>query len=192
MGTRNLTMVVVDGEMKVAQYGQWDGYPEGAGKTVFKFIKKIEKNKIDEFKNRVRECYYLNDKEIEDRYRSLNIETASDFISFEDARRFEEHYPQLDRNMGSDVLNFILENGGCELVDSSEFMADSLFCEWAYLLDLDKEVLEVYGGTNESGKYESCTRFGSDKKGEYPVSCYSVTFEEISGMKIREFVDNCY
>lgn len=31
MGTRNLTCVVLDGEFKVAQYGQWDGYPEGSG-----------------------------------------------------------------------------------------------------------------------------------------------------------------
>lgn len=27
MGTRNLTMLISDGETKVAQYGQWDGYP---------------------------------------------------------------------------------------------------------------------------------------------------------------------
>lgn len=31
MGTRNLTAVYIDGEYKVAQYGQWDGYPEGPG-----------------------------------------------------------------------------------------------------------------------------------------------------------------
>lgn len=28
MGTRHLTAVVIDGDYKVAQYGQWDGYPE--------------------------------------------------------------------------------------------------------------------------------------------------------------------
>ena len=31
MGTRNLTIVYYDGDYRVAQYGQWDGYPEGAG-----------------------------------------------------------------------------------------------------------------------------------------------------------------
>lgn len=31
MGTRNLTAVYLDGQYKVAQYGQWDGYPEGQG-----------------------------------------------------------------------------------------------------------------------------------------------------------------
>ena len=29
MGTRNLTIIVEDNKHKVAQYCQWDGYPEG-------------------------------------------------------------------------------------------------------------------------------------------------------------------
>jgi len=32
MGTRHLSMAYnKGGEVKVAQYGQWDGYPEGQG-----------------------------------------------------------------------------------------------------------------------------------------------------------------
>ena len=192
MGTRNLTMVVIDGTIKVAQYGQWDGYPEGAGKTVFKFVKKIYNKKIDDFKEKVRNCRYLSNEELEAKYKKLDIDITDGLISFDDARKFAEHYPQLDRDMGANVLNFILDNGGCELMDNSDFMADSLFCEWAYLIDLDKEVLEVFGGMNESGKYTECRRFSSNKKDEYPVTCYSVTFEELSKMKIKEFVDNCY
>jgi hypothetical protein len=40
---------------------------------------------------------------------------------------------------------------GDELIwlnNSVGFAADSLFCEWAYLIDLDKNVLEVYQGFN--------------------------------------------
>ena len=41
MGTRNLTIVHSNGEYKVAQYGQWDGYPEGLGIQLLKYLKEI-------------------------------------------------------------------------------------------------------------------------------------------------------
>ena len=31
MGTRNLTMVIQDQQTRIAQYGQWDGFPDGQG-----------------------------------------------------------------------------------------------------------------------------------------------------------------
>lgn len=40
MGTRNLTIVIdKQGALKVAQYGQWDGYPSGQGAVVLEFAK---------------------------------------------------------------------------------------------------------------------------------------------------------
>ena len=43
MGTRNLTLVInQEGEKKVAQYGQWDGYPSGVGAGVLRFLKNKE------------------------------------------------------------------------------------------------------------------------------------------------------
>ena len=47
MGTRNLTAVYIDGEYKVAQYGQWDGYPEGQGMTALTFLRdKMDTNSL--------------------------------------------------------------------------------------------------------------------------------------------------
>ena len=40
MGTRHLTIVIDENnETKVAQYGQWDGYPAGQGTTVVEFLR---------------------------------------------------------------------------------------------------------------------------------------------------------
>lgn len=44
MGTRNLTMVKYNGEIKVAQYGQYDGYPSGQGLTALRLCR--DKNKL--------------------------------------------------------------------------------------------------------------------------------------------------
>jgi hypothetical protein len=43
MGTRHLIEVKIDGELKVAQYGQWDGYLTGQGVNIADFIH----NKMD-------------------------------------------------------------------------------------------------------------------------------------------------
>ena len=40
MGTRHLICVVSDGDYKVAQYGQWDGYPSGQGAAILEFLHK--------------------------------------------------------------------------------------------------------------------------------------------------------
>ena len=43
--------------------------------------------------------------------------------------------------------------------DNSEFLKDSLFCEYAYIINLDEKVLEIYRGFNKSpdgaGRYAS-------------------------------------
>ena len=50
MGTRNLITVTLNKKKVVAQYGQWDGYPEGQGKTVHEFLSKVN---LDKFKKQL-------------------------------------------------------------------------------------------------------------------------------------------
>lgn len=45
MGTRGTTTVIVGGETKVSQYGQWDHYPEGQGLVALRFLR--DSGKLD-------------------------------------------------------------------------------------------------------------------------------------------------
>lgn len=38
MGTRNLIVIYYNGQYILAQYNQWDGYPEGQGVEILKFF----------------------------------------------------------------------------------------------------------------------------------------------------------
>ena len=144
MGTRNLTMVVSNGKTKVAQYGQWDGYPSGQGLTIFNFLKGAD---IVLFKKRVDKCKFITKKELKKRYADLGI--TGDFMNMEQANAFKLKYPQFDRDMAAEVLGEIYKGKVNELDNTEKFAGDSLFCEWAYVVDLDKNTFEVYSGFNQ-------------------------------------------
>lgn len=157
MGTRNLTMVVSGGQTKVAQYGQWDGYPGGQGDTALAFLLNCD---LDKFKEKVDVCRFLTNDEIETLNKASNP--------------FEKH-PWLSRDLGAQILSVV--NGESyierelgesiektvdfngELVNSEQFAGDSLFCEWAYVIDLDKRTFEVYEGFNDSKELTEKDRF---------------------------------
>lgn len=132
MGTRNLVAVVMDGEFKVAQYGQWDGYPSGQGSTVKLFIEMLMVDSM------------INMEIFKAKLRSTRF-----FQSTEDTENLDvDEFPQLHRNTGAEILQLVFEHSENKfpLVDSSDFGNDSLFCEYAYVLDVDYETLEVYSG----------------------------------------------
>ncbi|MFN6965166.1 MAG: hypothetical protein ACK4S4_15580 [Pyrinomonadaceae bacterium] len=151
MGTRGLTCVVVDGEFKVAQYGQWDHYPEGQGKTIAEFMQKIyDDGRLDEFRAAVRECRRITPKEHKARWERVVGKPIpeSGLVLMDDADKFRKVYPELDRDAGGEILDLVM-NGARDLQLEVEFAADSLFCEWAYVVDLDNEMIEVYAGFNK-------------------------------------------
>lgn len=149
MGTRNLTMVISNGETKVAQYGQWDGYPEGQGVTALNFLTNTDLNKFKEKLNSVKFINGAKEKEINKWLKSIGCENG--WMNMEQAKLYHEKYPLLTRDNGAGILNLIMESE--EEInwvnDNREFAADSLFCEWAYVIDLDKNTFEVYEGFNQ-------------------------------------------
>ena len=123
MGTRNLTMVIKDGKTKIAQYGQWDGYPSGQGITVLRFLKRMNRRK---FEDQLDKCYFATSRTPEE---NLTMKYNS-------------------RDHGGGILNIVYDSTDDRmlLVNKSKFIIDGLFCEWAYIIDLDKNVLQVYEG----------------------------------------------
>ena len=173
MGTRNLTIVKYMGEVKVAQYGQWDGYPEAQGLTLLVFMD--NPSYVEKLKKILPKVRFQNERDVQEIKDFLeSIGSKEGWMTLDQAKLFKKRYPFLDRDIGGDILRMIINHkGDAEIVlaNAYPFAADSLFCEWAYVIDLDKNTFEVYIGFNREGITPEDRFFDIYKKGSeyYPV-----------------------
>lgn len=144
MGTRNLTIVLADGTHKVAQYGQWDGYPRGQGLTALRFAR--EHLSTDEgravFKEKLKNVRFVSENEHDTFYEKAGIPiNAGGWVKWDDSKKFAEKYPSLHRDTGANILS-VIANATEEvpLTDSSSF-AEERSCEWIWTISLDTNKL---------------------------------------------------
>lgn len=145
MGTRNLTIVILDDEVKVSQYGQWDGYPTGQGNTIVNFIL-YEMNK-DKFKEQLKKCQFTSKDEINKLWKECEADLNLNCESIEIDNLFRNKFPEFSGDTGAKILSLI-QNGKDKLDNCYDFAMDSLFCEYGYVINMNKETLEVYKGFN--------------------------------------------
>lgn len=142
MGTRHLTIVKKNGEIKVAQYGQWDGYPEGAGRWILSFCRKYLSTQEgrEVFVAHLDKCRFLTENEIALINELIDKdETLHRYDPATYSANWTKRWPELSRDTGNKVLEMVLASeNGLGLADEFEFIHDHVFCEWAWMIDLDE------------------------------------------------------
>ena len=118
MGTRHLTVVIKDNEIKLSQYGQWDGYFTYSGTKFLEFVKenlqskskKKQKYRIETFGEKidtlkkVDEKTYQEFRAIREKYGFDNTLNKSQF-----AIPFNIMFPQFSRDTGVEILDIIMK-----------------------------------------------------------------------------------
>lgn len=158
MGTRNLTIVKSKGKVKVAQYGQWDGYPTGQGETIAEFLKQAD---LKKFQKQVDELEEYTEKEIEQAYIDAGASKGDRFVSMDIAKQVEEKHPALCRDFGAGILDLIYTGKVKKVNLAEDFEKDKLFCEYCYKIDLDEKAIEMNGNKYT---FKEWTRKGFMKK----------------------------
>jgi hypothetical protein len=155
MGTRNLTVVIKKAKPVIAQYGQWDGYPEGQGVVALRFLKNTN---MEAFEKKLEKVRFKNaDDALEIKLFLESVGSEDGMLNSEQAQEFNKRFPFFSRNHGADILNLIMDSKADDIMlkDDTLFAADSLFCEWAYVINLDTKQLEVYGWDNPEAGFEN-------------------------------------
>ena len=178
MGTRNLTVVVHNQEVKVAQYGQYDGFPDSLGVKLLKFFSSPENTEnLKEILPKVR-LWNEKDQKQQDEFLE-SIGCTNGILNDKQKEEFKKRYPfryreRYGRLREGQILEVLLEFHHLDelaTTDAYDFASDGLFCEWAYVIDYDTNTFEVYKGLNTSGISEE-DRFFPLYDGEndyYPV-----------------------
>jgi hypothetical protein len=153
MGTRNLTKVVdADGITRVAQSGQWDGYPEYTGTRILDFIK--EHQMLEKIEKSLVKARFLTEDELLEISKQYSDEYG--FMTMEQSAEFSLNYPSLTRDTGCDILKVLVYSGGSiPLADESEFENDDLFCEGVYELNYKtRQFITKYNGMSVALSFE--------------------------------------
>ena len=129
MGTRGLTKVIdKDGITKVAQYGQWDHYPEGQGVKILSILT-ADRYAVEELELSLDKCYFTTDEQREAIYKEYNDR----YPETTHLKKFSAILPSFSRDTCGDILNVVRWSAGpVPLMDESEFETDDLFCEGVY------------------------------------------------------------
>ena len=140
---------------------------------MLKYLKGIN---INELRNAVNDCTYLSKEDFDEINKNID-EARKDNPRFS----WQKFYPELSRDTGGDILELIMFKNKTKLQNSLNFAADSLFCEWAYVIDFDKNTYEVYEGFNkepldESERFYFLTPIAEKEYRENPKEYYPVKF----------------
>ena len=122
MGTRHRQAVITkEGKMKIQQYGQWDGYPDGQGRDILNYLRN---GNLEKYQENLEKIPLINKKQVD--------EVNKD-------KDWKENYPYLSRDCGSKIHQMI-EDGEVKFVQHTSLKECNKWCEGFYTIDFKKGI----------------------------------------------------
>lgn len=172
MGTRGAYGFYKNGQNKIT-YNHYDSYPQCLGEKMVDFISARPTSDLNEIFNKI---------ELVDEDKDPTTEQINNCLQFFNSSKSGSWYNVLNEYQGDlsiyDTSDLKYMFGGYET-----FISDSLMCEFAYVINLDEECLELYKGFNtdkdkENVRYRAVTPvelgktiyYGCSLVRKYPLS----------------------
>lgn len=138
MGTRHHQKVISkNGDLKISQYGQWDGYPSNQGVDILKYLRNGD---LDKYQESLENIVEADEEYLESVFSKEN---------------WEVDYPHLSRDCGAKIHNLV-EKGFIEKV---VFICESEAYEWCegfYTIDFQNNYFKTeYKGVSVKYKLDN-------------------------------------
>lgn len=173
MSTRGIMGFRVGGKDYLT-YNHSDSYPSCLGRSMGEFCKKIRSTPdgIQRIAEKIRKIRLVSDNGGKDAPTEADVKRLKKHSNMNVSGRSLTEWYVLLRALQGDPQATI--DAGV-MTDDRDFMNDSLFCEWAYVVDFDDQTLEVYQGFQEKrhkkGRY---AKSRASDSGYYPVALFAV------------------
>ena len=182
MGTRGLYGFRKNGIDKTT-YNHWDSYPDYLGEIMVKFCKETSIKEMNDIFDRI-----ILVEENRKPTKAQIVECIEYYNGNVSTQTPEDWYCLLRNAQGNPN---VYKNGLRYMIDSDGFIQDSLFCEYAYIINLDTNCLEFWVGFQkepcESNRYGTETH---DNMGKY-YPCKMVSYYPLdTEMTVQEIIND--
>ncbi len=146
-------------------YNHSDSYPEFLGKNILSELKEVSDWGL--IKDRVENLVAIPDSRvITDNDALVRSEIRRHFDGNYQVNNPKDYYSLFKPFQGR--LKPYLDGKLTFMATANDFVYDSLFCEWAYIVNLDTQKFEVWRGIQSKPDLESRYDMESDRMGYYP------------------------
>ena len=183
MGTRGVYGFRKNGIDKLT-YNHWDSYPDGLGKDIVEFCMNTSLEEMNEIFDKI---VMVNEQK---KPTQGQIDECIKFYNGSVSNRTPEDWYCLLRNAQGNLNAY--KNGLKYMIDSNNFIKDSLFCEYGYIINLDNNILEFWVGFQKEP--ELLNRYGTEKMDNYypckMVSYYPLEPQYMEGHTVWDYLDD--
>lgn len=181
MGTRGIYGIRKNNVDKTT-YNHFDSYPSGLGAQVVEFFADADLVKLGEVFDSIR-LVKPDDIITEDIAKTIPAE----FFNVNGGHRTKTFYCYL-RDAQGDLSVYL--KGLKYMIDNHNFIKESLFCEWGYIVNLDTGKLEVWEGYQKAPTKGNRYGITPNENGYYPCKMVAeFTQEEIKAGDFAKFVE---
>ena len=187
MGTRGLWGFYYKKKDKLT-YNHFDSYPTGLGQTIKKFIRSHSIKELEKIASKIR---VVKGDSIPT---PAQIRECEKFTDLGVSKQSTEEWYCILRDSQGEPESYV--KGKLRyMIDSKAFIKDSLFCEYAYIINLDTKKLEIYLGFQkepQDNRYKmnekelkECTENGEKRCGTGYYNCK--LWIEVPLSKVKNF-----